>query len=227
MKRRTTLSYIIVGTLLLLAGCASSSTGPDDYNSLPIMPLKVGNTWIGRTQEFDSAGIVTSTTFDTLRIISEQQIQGETWFRTNTGFLLTNRTDGAWFQEDRPPYGVEWQMAKHPAAVGDIFEVDTALIIHSGTPQGPDSIDVVSYHVLATGIEITVPAGTFSSTRYKQRDNRLDGTPIEYFVGEDYASAPGVGEVQENLYATKKSATNPSGKTYLSDRWELMEAILE
>jgi hypothetical protein len=222
MKRRTPLSYIVAGALFLLAGCSSSSTGPDNNDSLPIMPLKVGNMWIGRTQTFDSAGIVKSTTFDTLRIVSEEQIDGETWFRDYNSFLMTNRVDGLWLRENSFPDGFVWYRAKHPAAVGDIFNVDTIPIINTGAPRGPDTVTVVSYHVVATALEIAVPAGSYRSTKYQLMYNRLDGTRIEYFTGNDYAFAPGVGFVQQEDYAMTKS-----GKTFVSSRWELMEVTLK
>jgi hypothetical protein len=221
--------FPFLACLLLTAiawGCTGNVTDPD--NSGPIMPLAVGNQWIGRMSYLNSSGSITRTEFDTLRIIAEVAIKGETWYATNYGQLLTLRGDGLW----RRPYGGtspdEWEMhsAKHPANVGDIFETDTFQVAQiGGPPPLYDSLIFIS-RVSALGATITVPAGTFHATTYGQIIKSLDGHVLTDLEGGDSryytAFAPGIGNVKEEYFAF-----DSTGNSHVTMRWELMEYLLK
>jgi hypothetical protein len=206
------LLILITITSVILAACASDPLGPTD--SQPIMPLKVGNRWIGRTEQLDTAGEVKSTQFDTLEIVAEEVDNGETWYRTNRNTSYTIREDGLWYR----PYGAgDYLMflAKYPASVDDLFGTDTL----SRLPN-TDSLVISTIRVRSTGERVTVPAGTFQAIRYVTDLYNIDGSPFD-LGNTDEGYVPGVGSV-ETLYYGRTA----SGRRIVWMKWQLVEVII-
>jgi hypothetical protein len=217
------MNRILIPLLAIMAiGCSKSELTAPDAN-LPIMPLAVGNRWIGRSLTLDTNGNVTTTRYDTLQIRQEFVSDSERWFLTGTiGPSYTNRSDGLWSlpYTSGPTASHPFLYAKHPASVGDLFNSDTV--------SDPFTVPALigATRVAATGMEMTVPAGTYHVTKYQSQFRTFDGrvlTGNEIASANDYyAFAPGVGLIKEESYMMA-----PGGRAYVGHRWELIEATLK
>src|ERR1035437_2393770 len=122
MKRSLLLIFVI--PVVLATGC-NSGTGPPAMSS-QIMPLAVGNEWIGQVTHYNAQGVSDSIWLDTLRVSKSESINGETWYYMNV-FWLTNDTGHAWFVDradglyscDSQHFAQAWRFAKYPAKSGD------------------------------------------------------------------------------------------------------------
>jgi hypothetical protein len=218
--RHVTSACLLILTVALLAGCNESDlTGPPVDTSV-IMPLKVGNMWIDRMSEYDPTGALTSTSFDTVTIISDDVIGNEHWFRNNQSVWRTNRSDGSWVRID----GIDiWLAMKYPAAVLDTFHTDYWQETLENGEAGPQYIT----YLLVTSIDtaITVPAGTFHCYSYKAMGAYLDGSPLPDSMGAtgQYFCSPGRGLVKSESPSSWNFGAGLRGK------WirELVEARLK
>ena len=151
------IAKVSIAIMLLLAGCGDEFVGPSATGV--IMPLKVGNQWIGR---WTRAGSVASR-IDTLTIVSEVQRGNERWYKGSDGDLYINRPGGLWqYSEKGGYYTGEAMLAKYPAALNDTFG------IRSATERGLSGPFVMTEGVtlLAKDTAIGVSAGTYSCNLY-------------------------------------------------------------
>jgi hypothetical protein len=170
------------------------------------MPLAVGNEWLGRSYRTDSLGASTDVVYDTLRIVSSMQIDGETWYASDRGALYANRADGLWVRSSAG--GRPVQQAKHPASVGDRFGRDTVLAV------------VRSRLVVAVGTQLSVTAGTYLVDGYQLVEETLDGRDVTPTMPDVDYYAPGVGPVQS-------ISAMPDTAAPMTRVWELVEARLK
>jgi hypothetical protein len=194
--------YLLLTALLFIA----CDQGNVPNAPLQIMPLKVGNRWIGRITEYDTNGNVASTRFDTLTVYKSEVVNGETWYyRTMSPAVLTirngnpdsllfdtvqyaftNRVDGL-YQAEVTNFANPHCIAKYPATEGDtmskraLYTFDTSLSF--------TTVDLVR----RTNALVTVPAGIFHCYQYQS-------VSFQSFRGTTMDSsryyAPGVGIVQ-------------------------------
>lgn len=149
--------------ILLLSGCVESPTSTSSSSSV-LMPLKIGNQWIGRTAS-DSAGS-TVYTYDTLTIVEEVVKEGETWYKANTGELFMNRENvGLLHAENDSSDGCGCAIAEFPAERGDTMMLPDMSVLLPNQTQPVDQ--VIGREVLSTDTSITVPAGTYSCYHYE------------------------------------------------------------
>jgi hypothetical protein len=191
------ISPALAAVLVTLASC-TSTTEPQAPSV--ILPLTVGNMWIGRATDYrpDTVRI----RLDTIMVEKDTVIDGErrSLFNFQNGYL--NRSDGAYFWALGPD-GAPTLLYKYPAAAGD--EVRYAF----ATGQGNDSIRA-SIRVLSTNEPVTVPAGTFICHHYYRSSNFGQYDSHVYL-------APGVGFI-------KSIAIPKEGPHGLADssQWELV-----
>jgi hypothetical protein len=207
---------LILLTAALLAGCGVTDPTADPT---VIMPLKVGNTWIERVSEYDSAGILTRDYLDTMAIVSDEMIGSEHWFRSDEPVVRTNRTDGLWVRVD----GFNTWLAFHyPAAVADTFQTQQW---QETFENGAGGIQFITYMtVTSTDTVITVPAGTYHCYAYELRGASLDGSPLpdSLHFTERYFYAPDVGPVKSETSVGTMGAGVPGTQIR-----ELVEARLK
>jgi|GEM_PF-1183107 len=208
------LAPVLLCILGLLSGCKDDFLGPDLSGAGVIMPLKVGNQWIGRWTEYDDAGAVIATTYDTLTIESQVDRDGETWYRGSDDRLYINRADGLYRDAtDDNLCGCRQLVAKYPGAPSDSFSTSRSLIL---LPDQTAPSDQVSANVLlAKDSAITTPAGTYSCHVYEPKlfapsNARLINVERTYY-------APNIGPVKKEL-----KWTNPSRPMV----WELVSVRL-
>src|ERR1035437_6460483 len=80
-RMKLTRSFFLPFTLLFTLGCSVSNAPSNGVlRSDGIMPLAVGNKWIGQVTSYDVRGVAVSTHFDTLSVYGTEAVNGETWF---------------------------------------------------------------------------------------------------------------------------------------------------
>jgi hypothetical protein len=145
-------NFILLLIGLLFAACKQSPTSSDPG---VIMPLKIGNQWIG-LRSFDSSG-TRVVRYDTISIDHEVYVNNEWWYQTNKGDLYKNRADGLWWMPSGPDmYGSG--LARYPANPGDAMRMPGSVLI----PESSMAISGgVAHEVVSTNAIVTVAGGTF------------------------------------------------------------------
>ena len=216
------LLLILAISLTFAAGCSNSS-GPPSRSS-QIMPLSVGNEWIGQVTHYNAQGISDSTWLDTLGVSKSEVINGETWYYVNSFWFyngdtshqwLTARSDGV-YSCDSEHFAKAWRLAKYPAKPEDSVVTFDSTFDSLGNGQA-DGITVDT-----TNLSVTVPAGTFSCYVYRGFDyyqqGDVGGSAVE--PGNYYDA--GVGPIQFGYF--NPDGTHPNvgiGRT-----WQLVRAVL-
>lgn len=217
MHNRTRLVALVV---LLIVGCAEIPTEPD-RKSLPMMPLAVGNRWIGRSYALDTAGSQIDLVYDTLEIVSTIDRDGETWFVARDGTHYINRTGGLWILD---AFGATHHLAKHPASVGETFDVDTVRVLRTDTTSHDVDSVVVSSLVDGVGVGLSGPTGSYLVNAYRDQIATLDGHVMSsdepLWMGDIRYFAPAVGLVREEHFV--RTSSGPSVQRI----WELIEVRL-
>ena len=172
-----------------------------------IWPLKLGNVWIYKITEYDTAGIIIQARFDTTKILRDTTISNEKWYQlSESRYFLTNRTNGLWALDLSLPSPSPELLLKYPGLVGDGWN-------YRVPGGGPDSLRVT---IVSTSTPITVPAGNYSCYFYRFTEQSLPTRA----KSEDYF-APNVGPVLEEYF---ESTT--SGSLYKKRRLELISYTL-
>lgn len=205
---------------LLTAGC-SEPNPVQAGDGTCIMPLAIGNTWVGRSTTYDSDGNTIKIVYDTLRIVDKVTVGGEEWWITDQDIAYTNRRDGCWMSVGSPGLN-PWLAAKYPAATRDTFNVE---VVERVNQYGSliDSL-VMNSVVSSTSLRCLVPGGDFLCYQYQIALKDQNGLPLstsEFPNRDDYNGyAPGIGPVVEEHYTAEQ------GSTYLWKRWELVSVRL-
>ncbi|HOP06596.1 MAG TPA: hypothetical protein PLF13_04815 [candidate division Zixibacteria bacterium] len=185
--------------VMLVSYMFQSGPPPADCGPIPdsvILPLVIGNQLVSQYTEYNSSGQVTATGTSTTGCVGDSLINDTLWFKVEDSYdgydttLWVNRDDGAWSIADTlsPP---QYLALKYPAEVGDSW-----------------SIDLITMHVSAVDVSVTVPAGTFVCYYYTAT------VPLYGTMGRIWA-APNIGIVKAEQYAINFLST------YLEVSYEL------
>jgi hypothetical protein len=201
MKTILTLLFIIA---IAFTGCKQNSTSPTETKE--IIPLKVGNNWILKRTTYDSNKVVTKIVFDTIIILKDTVVKGQTaYIMTETAssikrLVVMNKSDGFHLLDIRPDTIYYWLAYKYPAAVGDVF---------SGLAN--------NISVKSINSSITVKAGIFTCYEYFNESQ----FPDVYYKYQNYLT-PGIGRIYAENYTQEKG-----GKLYMDTKTELQSYDLK
>ncbi|HWF43260.1 MAG TPA: hypothetical protein VG537_01335 [Candidatus Kapabacteria bacterium] len=209
---------------IVAIGC-NDGAGPQPVkiNTSVIMPLAVGNRWIGQITDYDARGEITSQKFDTLNIYKSRVISGETWYYLDhfprfsisgdtAQYQLINRSDGL-YECDSEHFGQATLIAKYPAMPQDTFSTSTDASTGFFYEDVVDTVDQ----------QIIVPSGKFRCNVYHfEGFGRVSSDVIDNVVGPEQFYAPGIGLI-ENGYVNVNGSVNLFGTEEI---WELVRADL-
>ncbi len=186
----------------VLAGCSDRgevlAPVPEHPGQDGIIPLKVGNYWVYLSSNYDTTGRQYDVHWlDTMRIVRDTVVNGETWYIFNGGVARTNRANGVWAMY----YGDIW--FELPATLND--STCTA------TPSRlcDEYIKLVDTSQQRWIIDTRYNAYVYDWI-FKMFNNEL---------GYRYFTVPHLGHVRMETYRTTLS-----GYHYLSDSEELLFA---
>lgn len=180
---KTRLLALLPMLVLLLPGC--NPLAPDAPSDV-IMPLAVGNMWIGNKITYDAQGNPLSAP-DTLRVTRDMKSGSETMFDASDGETYINRADGMWREAGQ----CSCLRAKYPAKQGDMFNEETTKVL---LPDELAPVDMkTAMLVVSTDTTVTVPAGTYRCYHY--RPVIITPTAATFITAHDYFYAPNVGLV--------------------------------
>jgi len=203
------LSLIVLATLI--AGCPEPAEPlrPVEGTHL-IMPLKVGNRWIGTWTLHNDDGSIILAIPDTLTIIAEEKVGDETGFQGSDGAFYLNRADGLWVRSGETGDSLVLQ-AKYPAAVGETFSAEQVTTLLPEGPAGPTDV-TIAMAVLDTARRVSTEAGIYRCYLYQPRILDHPDISLAGRLRRKYY-APDVGPVRIDW---------PDG----SQRWELVSATI-
>jgi hypothetical protein len=158
-RRRNVKRVLFLGLLVLLSSCKKDSAPTEPQsNAGEILPLKVGNQWIGRVTDLDSPGHPSH--LDTMVVAKDTVIQNEKWFfLTGWSLYVANRTDGLWALDNSQT----WLLWKFPAVEGESYR------------RLFDTVTVVSTNAI-----VSVPAGTYRCYQY-----HVEGSDYNEYLSPD------------------------------------------
>jgi hypothetical protein len=217
MKTRIAICFLSVLSLLMLNNC-NENTSPTPTGTDVIMPLAVGNMWIGKHNyyRYDSTLETRFSGYDTTRIQLDTIIDGEQWYKQSDEYYLQNVDDGLRIIDkiySKNPY----IGCKFPAVKGDTF--NTAPKVYIPDQNNPLVLDSGFYYVQITNTDtiITVPKGSFSCYEYKTYLLQFGHTEPKIIYPIFYYS-PNIGQVKRVT-----NRINPQGNLYLYISWELVD----
>lgn len=196
-------------SMTFLIGCGDKL--PTENDGSVIMPLKVGNMWIGRTTMYNRQGAMIHLEIDTLTVVEAVNERGLTWYKMNNGTLYRNGDEGLYRLDSCLCLD-----AKYPAAVSDTFNtLPPTPVLLPGEPE--PVLQIVASKVFAVQESIEGLGGeNFQTHHYapviiQPLNARFIEERHSYYV-------PDLGPVLIEDYA--------GGKTdgYLMRRWELVKA---
>ncbi|MBC8145334.1 MAG: hypothetical protein H7X80_07095 [bacterium] len=204
-----------------LFGCSTEVVEPDRA-SLKIMPLAVGNRWIGRNLYYDTLGNNTIITQDTLEIISSVVINGEKWYVTNDSTRMINRSDGLWISDSATSVGR--LIAKHPASIGEVFSRRQQVFTYRDSVDRSETLNE-GFLVVAVNFHLEFQDRAYNVTGYRVYRESLAGTELginDSLWSDDVTYyAPLIGRVHSRYFAR---STHGQGAYRV---WELLEARLQ
>ena len=192
-------SFIIV-VLLFICGCNKNESPTEGLNSSSgILPLKIGNKWIMNVTNYDSTGAVSSTSIDTISIISDTTINSEKWYYSDFWGLVTNRSDGLWISM----FSDQFIFFKFPISANDSYT----------------TVMDIPVKVISVNIQVSVPSGLYTCYQYEMSLPDPISTTNSLYI--DTYLAPGKGLIKYENYQKK-----PDGQMLLTSREELKTLIL-
>ena len=163
MKKGISVCFLSVLFLLLLNNC-NENISPAPTGTDVIMPLAVGNYWIGQSNSYSVTDIFkkpVSSSFDTLKILSDTTINGLQWYKLNEGICLRN-TGNSLNTHPYADHPLLFFGTKFPASVGDTFNTEKIYCIVGTCDYGFILDSGYSYYkVVKTDTVISVPKGQF------------------------------------------------------------------
>ena len=177
MRHNVAASLVVMCAVLFLS--CDNNDSPLDTTTDPgtIVPLKVGNQWVYRSNVYDASGSVIDSFLDTVKIVRSKTIGTETWYEDNTGRTQTNRADGRWLYSDSA-YLVE----KYPAKLNDTYSL----------AEGSLTVRVRSLDESVQVSQGSHKTHVYSWTRFENATTVLVG---EFF------HAPRVGLIRADVYS--------------------------
>jgi hypothetical protein len=208
----------------LLAGIAAGTAGcsnrlaPNGGKGV-IMPLAVGNRWIGKTRLTTGAEV-----FDTLRITRDTTLRREKWYVTSNGALLANHPDGLYIWDlalARRGMGKPRRALKFPIAVGDALD-DLGSLTRTTDSAGNAEMVRLVLTVVSSDTLIEVEAGRYHCIQAALQLYNADGSPNHTKLINDgpVYFAPGIGLVKTDGYRPYL------GSVSSSDPWQLYSVSL-
>jgi hypothetical protein len=196
--------FLLLLIVLVTAGCSQS---PTDSTPTVIMPLEIGNQWIGRVTS-DSTGAVL-VPYDTLTILREVVIDNETWYETNKKTVFINRANGLTWKDSATAECACFRTVEYPAHHGDTVHYPTTKILLPGTQDPVDKV----HGKLITRTPVSVPAGTYECLHYRYKIFSPEGIPFisPFYTRDEKYYSPNVG---------------PILTIHDDRRWELLEVTL-
>ena len=194
---------------LLSGGCNPIASEPGDL----LMPLKVGNMWIGVETTYAPSGATTID--DTLEIIATKVIDGETWYVASNGRYLTNRSDGLYIRESSANAcggcGCTSFKGKYPARAGDSIITSTATVL---LPDSDEPVEMITVdRVVTADTVVQTAAGSFNVHHY--RTEVAYPANARFVTPESRFFKPNVGPVRIER-----------GGDSVVWRWDLVKAVL-
>ena len=155
-------------------------------NSSCIIPLAIGNQWTTKVTEWDFDGDITSSRYQTTKIIGDTTVADEHWFimkHPRGSVICMNGSEG--FYELRS--GTKILVLKYPASVGDSYQA----------PDGPEKI-------LSQNAKLSVPKGSFVCYQYELTLTRVGDLRIKNYY------CPGVGLIGGQIVRANRNGTGGS-----------------
>lgn len=219
MEINQILKILIIGfSALFFNSCSESGSNDNNNNAYNpndvLMPLAVGNTWIGKVTFFDSKSNIVFEKFDTLRIDRSIVIDGITWYVSDASEHMF-RNDASGFHDYVANTDIEIQHLKYPCNIGDRMVYDTVEI---GERNQEPTKAIIGNQLSHKNFSIRVIAGVFSCYYYKTYATKLDGTILGIeppFVPSAYYN-PNIGLVKSETY----DFNDPTNKSKVV--WELV-----
>ena len=176
--------------LITTLPCCDKSNPVSSGSSSVLVPLKTGNSWVNWRWDYDSTGIVTTITIDSLWVAGDTVVDGQNYFILSDQNMNSN---------------------------GTLYPHITTYLARntmSGYEEKYDNLDLYNYNypykvgdstVVISNEIVTVPAGTYNCIVYKFiAGSLLVGTKYQAFYGKAYI-CPNVGII-------KREATIPGNR---------------
>lgn len=186
-------SLLILALLPLLIGCTDELPTVDGRDGI-IMPLAVGNQWVGKLTTYNTTGDPVALRLDTIQIVSfdvagNPTPDGTKLFTDQDGYQFWYTGEGLW-ANNTTCFGMGLS-AKYPALAPDTFAtVRTQALLGTGTAP----TDVTSaWQVVSIDTAVTVPAGTFHCYYYRRVAFEPQGGRLQTVASAFYA--PQIGPV--------------------------------
>ncbi len=199
----------------LLAACGKHEVSAPS-NPTEMMPLKVGNAWMGRTSTADG-----TFTFDTLAVVADTAVGAEHWLVTGDGVRWINRGP-ALLQASRGSSEIRRE------AMMNVVEGDTFADHGTLPPIAGDSTRQGKYRVFSivtsTHENVEILAGQFSGIKavWHAVDEQGNEVPGPLGIGGYSVWVPGIGKVLEMAF-NRGSDNQP----VFRKKWELVNVEMK
>lgn len=199
-------SFLPLALLFLsLAGC--DLLAPPEEPDHVLMPLAVGNKWIGELTTYRNGD--QTTTPDTLEVVAAEMIEGEKWYRTNRGDLFINRENGLEMKNNM----CDGIVSLYPTQAGESIRAGSSGLVLLPDQPEPVTIDIIN-RTVSVDSTIAVPAGTYSAHLYRLE---LTNPGTSFIESRSHFYVPDRGPV----------CIDTESRGMLIKRWELVEAVLK
>lgn len=211
MKTNFKFLLIVLLQLIMINGCEKNTNQVAIAQTDVLMPLAVGNTWIVKYTLLDSNNHVEYDGYDTLTVLNDTVINGNTFFECTNGRFYRNSTWGLemyydFYTTNTIPY------LQFPTAVNNSW-INFSADYPDSTSGNNDSLRV-TFKTHNTDTLITVPKGNFNCVRYKQSLVGVNGTPftmyeeaiqepVEIYYSKNIGVVKAIYMIQPNDYRQK------------------------
>jgi len=172
----------------------------DNQSTSVIMPLKPGNQWIYKVTKYDMNGSMQSQGYDTIRVLSEININGEKWFNVINPLdnaidttLLTNTDVGLWLKCNCNDSKSRLK-AQYPVNYQQYFSGDFQALSLTNGNTFKTYMDTMNIWAKAENISnFVTPTGNYNCIKYRNwlekktlnadpLPDKVDPYMIEYYV---------------------------------------------
>jgi hypothetical protein len=178
MKTNFKFLLIVLLQLIMINGCEKNTNQVAIAQTDVLMPLAVGNTWIYKHTLLDSNNQVEFDGYDTLKVLKDSIINGNTFFGCSNGRFYRNTSWGLEMYYSFYNTNII-QHLQFPTAVNNSW-VNFSADYPDSTSGNNDSLRV-KYTTHNIDTLINVPKGNFNCIRYKQSLDGKNGTPFTMF----------------------------------------------
>jgi hypothetical protein len=183
---------------------------PIKDNSVGLVPMKLGNKWVFRYIQYDTAGGIEYTRLDSAVVSRDTLINAERWYKIrglkpasgDGGDWYTNRNDGVWVLRSYLDTAIAYVQFKFPTYAGE-----------SWGNQIQDS----SRALAVDSVVVTPPSRQDTCILYETSFQLYPEDGIRFI----YSFAPYKGFRLLDIYST-----SDGGRLYLNNRFELVQENL-